>query len=484
MKKNYFKQLSQETIIYGLSSIMSKFLMVFLVPIYTRIFLPEDYGVISIINTTMVFISIFIVMGLDSAAHRWYWDTDNENYRRKTISTWFWFQVFYSILFSLAFILFSKELSKILFHDEGKYLYFVIIALYFPFSITNTIMQNLFRMQRRAWACLWYSLIFSLLTICSNIILVVILKKGIAGVFYAQLITAILNTIFSIFLLKSWIIPKLFDISFLKKMLKYSLPLVPASLAYWVINLSGNYFINFLSDTKQVGLYQVGNSIASAIVLVTAAFQQAIGPFSLSIQKEENAKKIYADVMLFYVIIISFLNVFFNLFSYEILKLLTTKNYIDAHSIIPFLTFTYITVSLTYIAMIGCTIAKTTKPYAEATILSAIIALLLYFILIKHFGNIGAAVSSLISQFFAVSYIFYKSQKLYYIPYNFKNATLILLLSLTFSLVGGKISFNSYMLTLFFKLVIILVFLVIILFNNHTKQYLKNLMVGIQLREK
>lgn len=475
MKTNYLKQLSKETFIYGISGMISKFIMIFLVPIYTRIFSPQDYGVISILNTTMIFVSIFIVMGLDSAAHRWYWEKDDEYYKKKTISTWFWFQIICSIIFSLIFLTFSRQLSRILLQKEEYNVYFKIIALYFPFSVSNSILINLFRMQRKALSCLYYTLFFSLLNILSSIILVLFFKFGISGVLYAQVITFLLNTIFSLFILKEWIRPTYFSDDFLKKMLRYSLPLIPASLSYWIVNLSGNYFVNYLTDTSQVGLYQVGNTIASGIGFITGAFQQAIGPFALSIFKENHSKKIYADILSYYVIILCLLCVLFNLFSYEILIFFTNRNYEGSHKVIPLLTFTYIAIGMSYVAMIGSTIVKTTKPYAEAVIISAIIVIFLYVILIPKFGIIGASISSLISQFFIVIYIFLKSQKLYKIPYQFKDVIFILIFSLTLSLIASNIKFKNYLNTILLKTAFLLVFFFVISLNTRIRNNLRYL---------
>lgn len=483
MKKTYFKQLSLETLIYGVSGMISKFINIFLVPIYTRIFTPGDYGIISIINTTMVFVSIFIVMGLDSAAHRWYWEKDEILFRKKTISSWFWFQFLFSLVFCLLFFIFSKQLSKFFFHNEENSIFFKIIALYYPFSVTNTIVNNLFRMQRKAWFCLWYNLSFSILNILLSILLVVFLKIGVKGVLYAQVISVLFNTLFSVFVLKNWISPFLFNSTLLKKMLVYSIPLVPASLAYWVINLSGSYFLNFFKNTEQVGIYQVGNTISSGIGLITGAFQQAIGPFSLSIKNEQQSKKIYSDILLFYILIISPICVLLNLFSYEILLFITNKNYIESYKVIPFLTYTYLAISLSYIGMIGSTIAMTTKPYAEAVTISAVIVIILYLILIPKFGIIGVAFSSLVSQIFIVIYIFLKSQKIYKIPYDFKNTFFIFILSFLISIFVLVIKFENYITSFFIRLILIFLFFCSLYLNKKTKSSIKFLIDAIYVNK-
>jgi len=95
--KKLIKQLAGESIVYGLSGIINKFISVFLVPLYTRILLPSDYGVLNLVNTTFYFVAIFVVFALDNSAARWFYDSDNTEERKKPIATWFWVQLIISV---------------------------------------------------------------------------------------------------------------------------------------------------------------------------------------------------------------------------------------------------------------------------------------------------------------------------------------------------------------------------------------------------
>ena len=106
----YLRQLGQESLVYGLAGVVSKFIGFFLVPIYTRIFSPADYGVMGLITTTMAAVSIFVVLGLDSAAGRWYYDSDEIEDRKRTIATWAVTQVTVAVFFGLLIFLFAQRL--------------------------------------------------------------------------------------------------------------------------------------------------------------------------------------------------------------------------------------------------------------------------------------------------------------------------------------------------------------------------------------
>ena len=81
--KKYLKQILGESAIYGLSGVITSFIGMFLMPIYTSVFEPRDYGIIALMGTTSTLISMFIIFGMDNAVSLWYWDKPDEKERRK-----------------------------------------------------------------------------------------------------------------------------------------------------------------------------------------------------------------------------------------------------------------------------------------------------------------------------------------------------------------------------------------------------------------
>jgi O-antigen/teichoic acid export membrane protein len=95
------KSLLKDSVAYGISSLLSRFIGFLLMPLYTRILTPEDYGVLNIINITITLVTLFAVLGLDSSAHVFYWDTTEDKKRKSVFSSWFWSQVAISIIIAL-----------------------------------------------------------------------------------------------------------------------------------------------------------------------------------------------------------------------------------------------------------------------------------------------------------------------------------------------------------------------------------------------
>lgn len=455
----YLRQLASESLVYGLAGVISRFLTIFLVPIYTHIFKPEDYGLMSLVGTTIAMFSVFSVLALDSAAGRWYWETEDSTDQKQTIASWAWCQFIVSILLYLVFFINLDWLSFVVPNRPDVDLYFRLSALTLPLNALGTLSINWLRLLRKPWLTMAYSLSTNLINIALSILLVVYMKQGLKGIYFAQVFSSLAAMLGAVYLMGDWIHPQYFSWKRLGEMLQYSLPLIPAGISFWIINLSDRYFIQFYTDTHEVGLYQIGSSLAALVALVTNAFQLAWGPFSMSIYKQSNAKSVYADVFIFYIGLTSILGTSLAIFSKEILLLLTTQQYLSANSITGILAFSYIFGGLAQIAAVGTTVLKMSTPTGIAITLAAVVNILLNFLLVPSWGRVGAAIATLLSQVIASMYIFYKSQKLYPIPYRFKTAATIIGFSILLITISMSSDFHSILLNFIFKVLLLLLWI-------------------------
>lgn len=452
------RQLASESLVYGLSGIIARFLNIFLVPIYTRVFTPEEYGVVSLVTSALVLISTFVVLALDNSAARWYWDTEDSADRKSTMASWAWCQLIVSSVVATILVAFSQRLGDTLVGRPDAGTYFAIVGLALPLSALGNVATNWLRLQRRPWATLAYALGTNLLTILLTITFVVVLGYGIAGIFLAQLLTAGVSTLAAVFLLGDWIHPRHFERSRLGEMLRYGLPLIPAAIAFWVVGFADRYFVQLYTTTSEVGLYQVGSTVAALVALATGAFQQAWGPFALSIHKRDNAKQVYASVFIAYLWLASLLSTALALFAAEVIRIFATDQYSGAATIVGLLCFSYVMIGLTYIASIGPAILKISKLIGLAIMLAAIVNIALNVILVPPMGKTGSAVATLVSQSVVPIYLFYRSQQLYPIPYRFKAGLGIIALGLTISSVGVFLDFESYWLGIVVRILLLSLF--------------------------
>jgi hypothetical protein len=255
-----------------------------------------------------------------------------------------------------------------------------------------------------------------------SIWLVVYVKMGIAGVFYAQIISSFVAMIFCIFLLRKWISLPRIDIPRWISMFKFSAPMLPGSVAYWIINLSGAYFIQrIMKNEAEVGLFNLGYMISTAMAVLTSAFTMAWGPFAYNQHNlnAEKAKKIFASVFYVFSVAAGFILFSYVLLVPEVIVLFTKPGYYSADVVAVCLGINPVLIAYSYIAAIGTGIAKNNLAYGIGMIVSAVLLIGLNYLLIPQYGKVGASLSIIISQLITPLVVFWHAQKLYPIPYQF-----------------------------------------------------------------
>jgi O-antigen/teichoic acid export membrane protein len=452
------RSLASDSVVYGLSDVISRFLTIFLVPIYTRLFTPADYGVLSLVSASLAVVSTFVVLGLDNSAHRWYWDKEDEVERHRTIASWTWCQISVSTLFAAMIFLAADWLGRLVFKHDGAGIYFRLAALTLPLAVLGRVTTGWMRMQRRPWSTTFYALGTNLVTILATLLLVVAFRWGLVGVYVGQIIAYAAGTVAGAVLLKSWILPKYFTLERLSEMLRFSLPLIPGAVAYWVVGFADRYFVEAYTTTSEVGLYSVGSQIAALVALATGAFQMAWGPFAFSIHKEPTARRTYADVFLLYLWGGTALSAGLSLFAPEAIRLVATRQYSGASTVVGVLALSYVMIGLTYIASTGPSIAKQTRPVGIAMAGAAILNIILNFALVPRFGKVGSAVATLISQTLTPAYLFFRSQRIYPIPYRFRTGITLLVATLLVMAIGAWMHMESEWMMIIVKLALMLIY--------------------------
>lgn len=456
---SHLRKLASESLIYGFSGVLARFLTLFLVPIYTRLLTPHDYGVMSLVTATITVVAIFAVLALDSAAARWYWDTDDPINQKSTVASWAWCQMATTLILSLGVLFLSNWLARAIVGNSDAALYFRLASLSLPLTSLGVVVSNWFRLQRRPWASLTYSLGTNLMSIPVMILFVAVLHWGLRGIYTGQILVNAFGSAVALVILRDWISPRHFDRGRLTHMLRYALPLIPSALAFWVVGFSDRYFVQFFVSTSQVGLYQIGASLAALVALVTSAFQQAYGPFAFSIHKRPEAVHVYANVFLGYLWIGSVIATGAALYAPEILRVVATPRYAGASSVVWPLGFSYVMMGLVTVAVIGPAIVRTTAPTAIAVTVAALLNCALNLVLVPRFGKEGSAWATLLSQAVVPGYIFYRGQRIYPIPYRFFTGVCILLVSLLIQTASFQVRFQNILLEIVVKAALLFLFI-------------------------
>ncbi len=418
------KELSKDTAIYGISTMVGRFLNFLLVPFYTNVFTTDEYGVFTYIYTILAFLNIVYIYGMDASFLKYSSLAEAEK-KKEVFSTPFLFVLVTSLSFSFLFYSFRYDVGSLLDipNIHRDLLDYVILILLFD-SIALIPFSNL-RLQRKATKFAVIKIVNILINLSLNLYLILVLNMGIQAVFISNLAASI----FSFVALLPDIL-KLFNFTInletLKTMLKFGLPYLPANIASMMVQMIDVPILREMTNDSTVGIYRANYKLGIFMMLFVSMFQYAWQPFFLNNAKEKNAKEIFAKVLTLFLVVASVIWLFVSLFidnlaSIEIFngRTIIGKEFLGGISIVPIVLFAYIFHGMFVNFTAGIYIEEKTKYFPYVTISGAIINVVVNLLLIPVYGYMGAALATLASYLVMAVYLFYFSQKFYRIDYEY-----------------------------------------------------------------
>lgn len=418
------KNLGKDTIIYGGSDFFIKLIAFFTFPVIASALSPRAFGVLELITTLVGLSGLFINVGINNAAHRFYWDegTTAEK-RRLLVSTGFFLQLFFWIFLAnilvlcIPFVNQAVELS-----GYGLGIAGICAAILLIYVSQSTVyIHDIIRLHFAPFRFFIFSFSGRALTAIGALIIVVFYAGGVEGFLLAQAGIGLL-----VLPLGWWMIRKdlrlRFDTELAREILSYGYPFIFAGLAYWLFSSMDRWMLSVMSSLEETGHYSIAFRFASLILFVSAAFGQAWSPYAIKIKTDhpEIYRTIYSNIFILLIFFMLIIGGGLALYSGEIISLLMTPAY--AASAVPFaiLCFAIIFQSTQQITAVGISLEKRTRLLATISWVAALVNLIGNYILIQVAGATGAAIATLISYLFITSCYLYFSQKLHPLPIQWK----------------------------------------------------------------
>ena len=436
--EKYFVGLSKDSLIYGLGNAVLRILALITAPIFTRIFIPAEYGIISLIASIISFISLFLIFGMDNAIFVSFYQYKKE--RKIVLSSAFWFLLFWGLVLVVSVSFFSSQISLLIFKTTSYKILFLIAFWTAYLTLLINFAKVVFRLEFRARNFAITSILNAIVVTGLMILFVLYFKKGLAGYFTGSLFGTFLTTFIALYLIRKNI--KLaFSWKRLKEMVVFGAMVVPASLSFFVFDLSDRFFLNHYRNLTELGLYSIGINIASLIVFFSYAFGQAWSPQVMKMYF--SSKKIFHQFVprffVYYLIFFFGLAALITLFSQEILMIFTTAKFYEAAWVIMPLSLAMVFAATNQVTSLGINISRKTKYIALYTGLAACLNIILNFLLIPRFGMVGAAWSTAISYLFLTVAYFINSQKFIFLKLDWQKIIKLVLLSLAVIFLGPKL---------------------------------------------
>ena len=430
----------KDTLVYGFGNIAVKVVGLLLIPIYTdrKYFSIDEFGVLVILEICGLVLTASLASGLPQSLTRWFWDKEHKKNQKGIFFMSLSTQVVVSLLFCLLLIPLSGTFSELILKkpDYARVLTFVILAS--GIQSINNIINTLMRLQSKS---LMYTMTNLLkLTVVLSLTLFFILSKkmGLEGIFLAQVI----GNALVVLLLVGYTIKNsrlFFNKSIFRSMNAYGFPLLVANFSAVLLNVIDRFSLNSLALLKSVALYTFAFKITSVLKLVIVdSIKLALGPMMIKRIDSPDNKRFYSKVLLYSSFVMMFAIIGVSLFAFEITKVIAgDREFWDAVVIIPILSLSIFFVNMKEITVYGLHIAKKTRIIGIIVVLATITSLALNMLLIPVWNITGAAIATLLSQFVYWYACYYYSQKVFYIPYEIRKISLLLI-------IGAILSFFKF----------------------------------------
>jgi O-antigen/teichoic acid export membrane protein len=418
----YLRRIGKNSVFYLLAQVLSTAVSFLLIPIYTRVLTPRDYGVIALVDSASGILGILFQLGLVGAVGRIYFDHRHD---RKELDSYVGTVVRFLMPWSLAaalFVgLFGRPLLQPLLGDV-PFRPYVWLALGIAVGeVFLALCQTLNNVREQAARFMSLAVAAFLCNVILILTFVVGLRQGALGNAVARFFASMFLLGVSLWLMRDHLGGR-FDRSKLEVSLKFGLPLVPHSLSGWIIGSVDRLFLNHYAGLGELGVYALGFKVGNLMNLVTVAINYAWAPFFLQTAQDqgENAKPLFARLTTYYVAVLFFLGLLLSLPARELLAVVAPAAYGEAHRVVPIVAFGWVFSGLYYLVVNQIFLMKQTKFLPVATFSAGLVQILLNAVLTPRFGMIGSAWAMFLAQLCSFSFTWILSQHVY--PMRFELA--------------------------------------------------------------
>ena len=434
----YLKPLAKDSAIYALGNISGKVVGFILLPFYVQKLTAAEYGMLGTLEATFQLIIALVGLNLYVAFTRWYWDKEVENRQKSTYFTTLISVIFLSLVVFIGFYPLSHAVSELLF-DTEKYTRLVrLMAFSAVLELIGQIPATLCKIQRKPVMYTRNIVIRLAVVLLCNILLVVFFNRKVEGIYEAQIIGSVVYLLlFLPYTLKN--ISVKFQTLILKKMLKYSFPLILTSSFGTILVIADRYTLNFISGLESVGIYSLGYKLANTLkIFIVASIQSTLTPTVFQMVDQPGIKRFLSKIMTYFTFGLMIFVIGTSLFGQEIIKILTIgkPDYWNAYLIVPFIAFGIVFGMMKDTTSYGLQIVKKTGVMASVIIFVSLLNIGLNILLIPFMGAIGAGLSTLLSQIVYFCAMYYYSHRYYPVSYEFRKIFLAIGLGALFCIVA------------------------------------------------
>jgi O-antigen/teichoic acid export membrane protein len=432
----------RQFIVYQFGSVLQSLLPFLLLPLYLNRLSPAEYGVVSLLLAAATAISLLARAGVLDCLYRYYYGFDAQERQRYAGTTLCWVGAMAIGLGGLI-ALAAPAVGRLLPGDGDGAPLVRWWSLNLALTMIQTVPFRMLQLQERPAAFVTLSVTSLLTNFVGQALLVGVLRRGVLGFFEASVISACIVTAGLLITTRHSYRLGLHREP-LRRLLALGIPFVVYGLSFWVLNLSDRFVLGVFADADAVGLYTLAHKLSSVFnVLLLGPVGLFWGPFlfsSAAEQGEEGLREICRDSLTMFAVVGGALFVAISVASHDVLRILTRESaYLQAAAAVPFLTLApYLTLMTTPDSSVLLW-TKRLRPGAAATVVAAVLNVLLNLLLVPYFSWYGATAATVVAFTVQVIIMHVAAQRVLPISYYRRRVLVVMAFALTAGLLPAQI---------------------------------------------
>lgn len=411
------RRVSRQLFAYGTADVMVLVVNFLLLPLYTRVLTPREYGALALLLLCEAFLKVVNRWGLDHGLLRLFYDQPTEETRKTLAGTVGLFIGVSNAVIAAVLLALTGPINDRLFGTQE------FARAYQWLVVNNFVGAFLFlpltRLRVEERARLYASLTFlrSFGTVLVRLVLVIGLRMGVLGLVLADVIVTVMLTVALAGTTRRMLAPR-FSVPVLRELLAYGLPHVPHGILSQTMSMVDRFVLGLYMPLQQVGIYLIGSTVASVVKFYPVAFEAAWMPFAFDSLRRADAPALFARMATYAFTVLAFSTVVLAALAPPVIAMLLPATYQAAMPLVPLLAAGMAVQSLAWFPMTSVNVAKRTRIYPVVTAVGAAVSIGANLALIPPFGMFGAAWALLVSQAITTLVTVRFAQQAYHIPYE------------------------------------------------------------------
>jgi O-antigen/teichoic acid export membrane protein len=408
------KELFSDTLIYGISSVLARFINYLLVPLHTGVFNTAKYGIIGLVYAAIAFLNVLFSFGMESAYLRYAENRTEAANVFKTLQSAL--LIFASLLCILLYLLMPWLLPLLNLGPETSGIFLIMLGILWFDTLSIVPLAEL-RLTRRAVMFAVLKTVNVLINIALNFYLILVLDFGIEAVFLANLAGSVVMTLL-VWIVTADLLKGSFRKEWMKTAFEFGWPFVPSGIGFVVNEMLDRFLLNNMdhsdairlygTDTSPediVGIYNACYKLAVFMLLLVQMYRMAWQPFFMRHSKDGDSKALFGQAFIWYNAASALLFLGVALFREQIVAItipgtnatLIDSSYWTGLEIVPFLLLAYWFHGWYINFSSGVFIKEKTRIFYKITLMGAVITIIANLMLIPYYGMTGSAVATLLS---------------------------------------------------------------------------------------